>query len=87
MALTTPLYCDACGTANRAQATFCFSCGQVLRASNAPQPSFYAQTGLLPNSHLLKQRYRVVAQLGKGGFGAVYQAVDMQFVNRVVAIK
>lgn len=83
----TPLYCDACGGANRAQATFCCLCGKMLRTSYTPLPSTYIQTGLLPASHLLKQRYRVVAQVGKGGFGAVYKAVDMQFANRVVAVK
>ncbi len=70
---------------NRAQATFCFSCGQLLHArSGANTP---AQTGFLPSSHLLKQRYRVLVQVGKGGFGAVYKASDLQFGNRLVAIK
>jgi serine/threonine protein kinase/Tol biopolymer transport system component len=36
---------------------------------------------------LLKQRYRIISQLGKGGFGAVYKAADLQFGNRQVAIK
>ena len=79
------LYCDTCGTANRSQAIFCFSCGQRLLApggSNAHQP-----TGLLLTNHLLKQRYRVLMQIGKGGFGAVYKAADMLFGNRLVAIK
>jgi len=36
---------------------------------------------------LLKRRYRIICQVGKGGFGAVYKAEDMQFGNRYVAIK
>jgi serine/threonine protein kinase len=79
------LYCDACGTANRSQAIFCFSCGQRLLApggSNTHKP-----TGLLAANHVLKQRYRVLMQIGKGGFGAVYKAADLLFGNRLVAIK
>ncbi|HEU5374516.1 MAG TPA: serine/threonine-protein kinase [Ktedonobacteraceae bacterium] len=83
----TPLFCDACGTANRAQATFCFSCGQLLHVSRGTSTTMHAQTGLLPASHVLKQRYRVLSQIGKGGFGAVYKALDTQFGNRLVAIK
>ena len=88
------LYCDACGSANRAQAIFCFSCGQRLHSPNAtnvhPVPGgngTHQQTGLLPANHLLKQRYRVLMQAGRGGFGAVYKAVDVLFGNRLVAIK
>lgn len=35
---------------------------------------------------VLKSRYRVIAQLGAGGMGMVYQAVD-ELTNQLVAIK
>ncbi len=83
MALS-PLYCDTCGTANRTQAAFCFACGQLLHSQNGMNT---VKMGTLPANHLLKLRYRVLAQVGKGGFGAVYKAADVQFNNRLVAIK
>jgi hypothetical protein len=36
---------------------------------------------------LLQQRYHLLRQVGKGGFGVIYQAVDTHFGNRLVAIK
>ena len=44
-------------------------------------------TGLLPQDQLLKQRYRILAQVGKGGFAAVYKAEDLHFYRRLVAVK
>jgi WD40 repeat protein/tRNA A-37 threonylcarbamoyl transferase component Bud32 len=79
------LYCDACGSPNRAQATFCFSCGQLLHARKGA--GLHPQTDRLPVNHLLKQRYRVLMQVGRGGFGAVYKAADLLFGSRLVAIK
>ena len=44
-------------------------------------------TGRLPPQFLLRQRYVIVGQAGKGGMGAVYQAVDTRDMHRRVAIK
>jgi len=83
MAISSPFFCDSCGAANRPQAAFCYACGQPLQiGKNSGQT-----TGLLAHNHLLKQRYRIISQVGKGGFGAVYKAADLQFGNRLLAIK
>src|SRR5438874_1394692 len=36
---------------------------------------------------LLQQRYHLLSQVGKGGFGVIYKAADTHFGNRLVAIK
>ncbi len=77
------MFCDSCGAANRPQATFCSSCGQRLQALTISR----TLTGLLLRHHMLNRRYRVVAHVGKGGFGAVYKAEDTYFGNRPVAVK
>ncbi|WP_165423621.1 serine/threonine-protein kinase [Ktedonosporobacter rubrisoli] len=88
MSLSSPLFCDTCGAANRAQAQFCRACGRPLRPQS-PQPAASSPTltGLLNIHSLLKQRYTILGPAGRGGFGAVYRAADTQFGNRVVAIK
>src|SRR6266851_3544433 len=84
--ITPTLFCDRCGTANRAQAVFCAACGQRLHTPLVGSMS-NSLTGLLVQHHMLKQRYRIINQIGRGGFGAVYKAMDAQFGNRLVAIK
>jgi serine/threonine protein kinase len=86
MTLSAPLFCDRCGAANRVQALFCRVCGQALVASSGGTIST-TLTGLLSRQHVLKQRYVILGQAGRGGFGAVYKASDTQFGNRLVAIK
>ena len=71
---SSSLYCRHCGAANAAGSELCFACQQPLSGEQEPEEV------------LLKERYRVLAQVGTGGFGAVYRAVDSQS-GTVVAIK
>src|SRR5258708_1867417 len=84
--VSSTLYCSNCGTINPAQAKFCFGCGQSVQNSIAP-PGAVSLTGLLIHDQTLDQRYRIIGQVGRGGFGAVYKAIDLKSGNRLVAVK
>ena len=94
----TSVHCPTCGAINQAQATSCLQCGQSIRdedlltgaSSSEDQQPLQTKTritGQFEQNHLLKQRYRIISRIGKGGFSAVYKAADNQFDGRVVAIK
>ncbi len=73
--IPSSLYCSTCGAANAADSLVCFACKQPLSVVTSD------------NTPLLQGRYRILTQVGKGGFGAVYRAEDTQKQNAIVAIK
>ncbi|MGI9061342.1 MAG: WD40 repeat domain-containing serine/threonine protein kinase [Ktedonobacteraceae bacterium] len=58
----------------------------MATVSSAPLASL-SQTGLLLADHILHERYRILQEIGQGGFGAVYKATDTRIADRMVAIK
>jgi WD40 repeat protein len=82
------MFCDYCGADNPTNAVTCFACHRGLEAEAATggTPTSLL-TELLAPGTLLKGRYRVLACIGRGGFGSVYRAQDVLFNNHVVALK
>ena len=93
------LFCEQCGAANTTEATVCFACQQSLQpsvsASPVPSPILPSPTlspsgataqRLLPGS-LLNGRYKIMHEVGQGGFSVVYAAQDTHQKHKRVAIK
>ncbi|HEV2583900.1 MAG TPA: serine/threonine-protein kinase, partial [Ktedonobacteraceae bacterium] len=74
------VYCHHCGAANPAENAVCFACEHVLGMTEEQELE-------QEQAPLLRERYRLRAQVGTGGFGAVYRAEDTTQDDAIVAIK
>lgn len=69
-------FCSHCGAVNSSEQELCFACHQPLDAADEAD-----------QSPVLLGRYRLIAQIGSGGFGAVYKALDTEANEALIAIK
>ncbi|MGH2508651.1 MAG: protein kinase domain-containing protein, partial [Ktedonobacteraceae bacterium] len=77
--MITSCFCPHCGADNAPTNTLCHACQQPLAI---PETSETLETAVL-----LNERYSVLAEVGAGGFGAVYRARDTWEQDRLVAVK
>ena len=82
--------CPKCNTENPSDSKYCKECATPLPSSEDIQVS-HTKTLETPKKELtigstLAGRYQIIEELGKGGMGKVYKAIDKE-INEEVAIK
>jgi len=81
--------CPKCQGENPENTKFCGECGAPLTDTGSDSPptkTFETSKEDLTTGSLFASRYQVIEELGKGGMGRVYKALDTE-VNEKIAVK
>jgi serine/threonine protein kinase len=81
--------CPKCSAPNRDTAKYCAECGEPLLSnltSSRPNTGNRHSAPTTSVGETLIERYQIESELGRGGFGAVYRALDLR-LHKTCAVK
>ncbi len=80
--------CQYCFSENEISNNFCTSCGKLFFEVRAETEDIASNSLVHTDDFsILDNRYIIQKELGKGGMGKVYLAIDQRLENKLVAIK
>ena len=83
----TTRYCTRCRSANSDTARFCMNCGTPMSDPGEDATATLDQPGaLLAPGLTFAGRYLIIEELGRGGMGRVYRAID-KLIDDEIALK
>ncbi|TKJ33572.1 hypothetical protein CEE39_03570 [bacterium (candidate division B38) B3_B38] len=85
------MFCPKCGIENPDTSFYCVKCGADLAQALTP-PKYRHKPHILDTQAYFKpnivigNRYKIIKELGRGGRGVIYQALDLE-LGMIIAIK
>ncbi len=77
------VFCPKCGAESPGGDRFCRACGGALLTGVAPSPVAIPTGDPASIGSLFADRYEVKRELGRGGMGIVYEALDRRLKDRI----